>query len=151
MFWPSLVKHTHLPRPFYVRWYILLFSLTFLKFVKNFSCFSSFATEKSPEFHMNSLVADCIWMSLLHDVWCWFIQLLLWSVWWVGLVATEVCGRVFCVLKLKVVIILGRSYRAENKLKCTFAQCPTAVKKHFISCLRHANICLPVVEQVNAD
>ena len=42
-------------------------------------------------------------------------------------------------------------YCAANKLRGTFYQCSTAVKKQFISCLWHANVCLPIVEQIHAD
>jgi len=42
-------------------------------------------------------------------------------------------------------------YCAANKLRGTFDQCPPAVKKHFISCLLHANVSLPIVEQIHAD
>jgi len=42
-------------------------------------------------------------------------------------------------------------YCAANKLRSTFDQCSPAVKKHSISCLLHANVCLPIVEQIHAD
>jgi len=42
-------------------------------------------------------------------------------------------------------------YCAANKLGGTFDQCSPAVKKHFISCLLHANGCLPIVEQIHPD
>jgi len=42
-------------------------------------------------------------------------------------------------------------YCAANKLRGTFGQCSPAVKKHFISCLLHANACLPIVEQIHTD
>jgi len=42
-------------------------------------------------------------------------------------------------------------YCAANKLRGTFDQCSPAVKKHFISCLLHANVCLLTVEQIHAD
>jgi len=41
-------------------------------------------------------------------------------------------------------------YCAANKLKGTFAQFLTTVKKHSIPCLLHVNVCLPVVEQIHA-
>jgi len=42
-------------------------------------------------------------------------------------------------------------YCAANKLRGTFDQCSPAVKKHFVSCLLHANVCLPIVQQIHAD
>ena len=42
-------------------------------------------------------------------------------------------------------------YCAANKLRGTFDQCTPAEKKHFISCLLQANVCLPIVEQIHAD
>jgi len=41
-------------------------------------------------------------------------------------------------------------YCAANKLRGTFDQCSHAVK-NTISCLLHANVCLPIVEQIHAD
>jgi len=38
---------------------------------------------------------------------------------------------------------------AATKLRGTFDQCSSAVKKHSISCLFHVNICLPTVEQIH--
>jgi len=42
-------------------------------------------------------------------------------------------------------------YCAANKLRGTFDQCTPAVKKHFVSCLLHANVCFPIVGQIYAD
>ena len=42
-------------------------------------------------------------------------------------------------------------YCAANKLRGTFDQCSSTVKKKFISCLLHANVCLPIVEQIPID
>jgi len=42
-------------------------------------------------------------------------------------------------------------YCAANELRGTFDQCYAAVKKHFISCLLNANVCLPIVKQIHAD
>jgi len=42
-------------------------------------------------------------------------------------------------------------YCAANKLRGTFDQCSPAVKKHFISCLLHASVCLPIVEQIHTN
>jgi len=39
-------------------------------------------------------------------------------------------------------------YCAANKLRDTFDQCSPAVK-NTISCLLHANACLPIVEQIH--
>ena len=41
-------------------------------------------------------------------------------------------------------------YCAANKLRGTFDQCTPAVK-NTISCLLHANVCLPFMEQIHAD
>jgi len=40
---------------------------------------------------------------------------------------------------------------AANKLRGTFDQCSVCSKKHFISSLLHANVCLPIVDQIHAD
>ena len=41
-------------------------------------------------------------------------------------------------------------YCAANKLRGTFDQCSPAVK-NAVLCLLHANVCLPIVEQIHAD
>jgi len=41
--------------------------------------------------------------------------------------------------------------RQVKSLYCTFDQCSPTVKKHSISCLLHANVCLPIVEQIHKN
>jgi len=41
-------------------------------------------------------------------------------------------------------------YCAANKFQDTFDQCFPAVK-HSVLCLLHANVCLPIVEQIHTD
>jgi len=41
-------------------------------------------------------------------------------------------------------------YCAANKLRGTFDQCSPAIKNS-ISCLLHANVCLPTVKQIHTD
>jgi len=42
-------------------------------------------------------------------------------------------------------------YCAANKVQETFDQRSHTVKKHFILCLLHANVCMSTVEQIHTD
>jgi len=53
------------------------------------------------------------------------------------------------VLRIKQIISL--LYCAANKLRGTFDQCSPALQNTINSCLLHANVCLPIMEQIHTD